>query len=40
MTHSTQMLILLVTPLSAATAQSVSSDHAGIHSRMGTIRAP
>jgi hypothetical protein len=30
MTRSTQMLILLVTLLSAATAQSVSSDHAGI----------
>lgn len=30
MMRSTQMLILLVTLLSAATAQSVSSDHAGI----------
>jgi hypothetical protein len=30
MTRSTQMLILLVTLLSAATAQSLSSDHAGI----------
>jgi hypothetical protein len=30
MTRSTQMLILLVTLLSAATAQSVSSDHTGI----------
>jgi hypothetical protein len=30
MTRSTQMLILLVTLLSAATAQSVSSDHAGL----------
>jgi len=30
MTRSTRMLILLVTLLSAATAQSVSSEHPGI----------
>lgn len=30
MTRSSQMLILLLTLLSAATAQSVSSDHAGL----------
>lgn len=30
MTRSTQMLILLATLLSAATAQSASSDHAGL----------
>jgi len=30
-TRSTHTLILLVTLLSAATAQSVSSDHARIH---------
>lgn len=33
MTRGIQMLILLVTLLSAATAQSVSSDHAGIQGK-------
>jgi hypothetical protein len=36
MTRSAQMLILLVTLLSAATAQLVSSDHAGIKATFAT----
>ncbi len=38
MTRSIQMLILLVTLLSAATAQSVSSDHAGIKGKFSTSK--
>jgi hypothetical protein len=36
MTRSTQTLILLVTLLSAATGQSVSPDHAGLHATFAT----
>jgi hypothetical protein len=38
MTRSIQMLILLVTLLSAATAQSVSSDHAGLRATFTTSK--
>lgn len=37
MTRSTQILILLVTPLSAATGQPVSSDHAAFAASNGNV---